>query len=395
VQAYLDHAATTPLRPEARAAMEPFLGDRFGNPSGSHALARDARRAVDEARATVAAVSGRDPGEVVFTANGTEAANLAVLGVRGLGPGGIVCSAVEHHAVLRATLAAGGSTLPVHSDGALDLDALVQALHPGVGLVALMAANNEVGTLQPLAEAVERVRRHSPDAAVLVDAVAAVPALDPAELVFADLLMLSAHKFGGPKGAGALLVRDGTRLAPVLHGGSQERDRRPGTHDVAGIVGMAAALVTACERRDAENARLRGLRDRLVEGLLEAVPGAVEHGGSRSQVPPCRLPGVASMGFPGVENEELLLVLDDQGVMASAGAACASGAGEPSHVLLAMGLAPAEARAAVRFSLGHTSDAADVDHALSVVPAAVRRLLSSPPRSASEWASSPPYAWRS
>jgi cysteine desulfurase len=379
VQAYLDHAATTPLRPEARAAMEPFLEDRFGNPSGTHSVARDARRAIDAARADVASVLSRHPGEVVFTANGTEAANLAVMGVHGLGRGALVCSAVEHHSVLRATLAAGGSTVPVHADGAVDLDALDEALHPGIALVAVMAANNEVGTLQPVAEVVELVRRHAPNAAVLVDAVGAVPSLDPLELASADMLVLSAHKFGGPKGAGALVVRSRTRLAPLLHGGSQERDRRPGTHDVAGIAGMAAALVAACERRDAENARLTRLRDRLVDGLIAAVPGAVEQGAPRSPAPVRRLPGIASMRFPGVDNEELLLVLDDQGVMASAGAACASGAGEPSHVLLAMGLDPAKARAAVRFSLGHTSEAAEVDHALSVVPATARRLVSSVP----------------
>jgi len=382
VDAYLDHAATTPLRPEALAAMLPWLGERFGNPSGAHRVAREARRAVDEAREAIAAVLGARPGEVVFTANGTEAANLAVLGVARRRPGAVVCSAVEHHAVLRSCAAVGGTTVAVGGDGVLDLDELVLQLHPGVSLVAVMAANNETGAFQPLEEVEALVRTRAPDAAVFSDAVAAVPAADPARLMAGvDLLSLSAHKFGGPKGAGVLVVRSGTALAPLLHGGSQERDRRPGTHDVAGIVGMAAALVAAAARRVEECERVGALRDRLADGLLAAVPDTTEHGPSRRpgragdpDAGSRRLPGIVNLGFAGVDDEELLVLLDDEGVQASAGAACASGAAEPSHVLRAMGLSPAQARSAVRFSLGHATTEAEVGHALAVVPKAVERL---------------------
>ena len=245
--------------------------------------------------------------------------------------------------MLRAARSIGARTVPVTPDGVIDLGALAEALHPGVTLVSVMSANNEVGTIQPLGEVVDLVRARAPRAAVHTDAVAAVGHVDvAAQVAGADLVSVSAHKFGGPKGVGALVSRSGTPLAAVLHGGGQERDRRPGTHDVAGIVGMAAALVGATARRQEDGARLRRLRDRLACGLCASVPDTAENapGAAGAGTSVDRLPHVANLRFTGVESEELLLLLDEEGIFASAGAACASGAAEPSHVLLAMRLSP-------------------------------------------------------
>ena len=369
--AYLDHAATTPLRPEAVFAMLPYLTDHFGNPSGSHSVARDARRAVDDARDVVAGCLGCDPSEVVFTGGGTEADNLAVLGAQRAGGGSVLCSAVEHRAVLSACRSVSGTTVAVDGAGVIDLDALAGSLHPGVGVVSLMLANNEVGSVQPLEDAVALVRRLAPGAVVHSDAIAAVPWLDVASATTAvDLVSFSAHKFGGPKGVGILVVRRETALAPVLHGGAQERDRRPGTHDVAGIVGAAAALRAATVARDGEVARVGALRDRLARGLrsVEGVEQTVADAPFGKVVSSCHVL------VDGVDQEELLVLLDEGGVYASAGAACASGALEPSHVLLAMGLSPSRARTGVRFSLGHSTTDAEVDLALRIVPKAIERL---------------------
>ncbi|HMK63465.1 MAG TPA: cysteine desulfurase family protein [Acidimicrobiales bacterium] len=368
--AYLDHAATSPLRPEALAAMLPFLSEHFGNPSGSHAASRRARRAVDEARDTVARHMDRPSGEVVFTSGGTEACNLAVLGAHGAAGGDVLCSAFEHHAVLEACLACGGRLIRVGADGLVDLDALVEGLHPGVRLVSLMAVNNEVGTIQPFEQAVALVRELAPDALVHTDAVAAGAWIDLRLLCAqADLVSLGAHKFGGPKGAGALLVGSGVKLRPVLYGGPQERGRRPGTHDVAAVVGMATALEVAVARRAEEWRTVEALRRRLVDGLLDAVPGVHP---TAAGAP--RLPCSAHLRFEGVDQEELLVLLDDAGVYASAGSACASGALDPSHVLLAMGFPATEAREAVRFSLGWSTSVDEIDLALSAVPKAIEQL---------------------
>ena len=367
---YLDHAATTPLRPEALEAMLPFLTEHFGNPSGSHRLSRSARAAVDEARDTVAASLGCQPGEVVFTGGGTEADNLAVAGVVGRRGGTALCSAVEHHAVLHTTLAVGGRTVPVDQGGVVDLEALAAALDPDVSVVSVMLANNEVGTIQPLAEVVALTRERAPQAAVHTDAVQAFPWLDVAAAAAdADLVAVSAHKFGGPKGVGALVVRGSVPLAPLLHGGGQERDRRSGTHNVAGIVGMAAAMRVTVAERAATVDRVRVLRDRLADGLAAAVPGTVETA-ARDQ----KVAGSCHLRFRGVESEALLVLLDEAGLCASAGSACASGAMEPSHVLAAMGLDREDALSSVRLSLGATTTDADVDLALKVVPDAVARL---------------------
>ena len=369
--AYLDNAATTPMHPEAVEAMLPFLRDRFGNPSGSHAVSREAKKALEEAREIVADCLGARPGEVVFTGGGTEADNLAVLGHVAARPGPVLCSAVEHHAVLHACQATGDwREVPVGADGVVDLDALEEMLDPSTSVVAVMLANNEVGTIQPLAQVAERVRARAPEAAVVTDAVQAFPWLDVAELAApADLVAVSAHKFGGPKGVGALVVRDGVAVRPIIHGGGQERDRRSGTHNVAGIAAMAAAMQVTVARRAATVARVAAMRDRLADGLLGAVPGAVETGDRDVKVA-----GNCHLTFEGVESEALLVLLDAAGVYASAGSACASGAVEPSYVLTAMGVPRERGVGALRLSLGPTTTDADIDLALEAVPAAVARL---------------------
>jgi cysteine desulfurase len=369
--AYLDHAATTPLRPAARDAMLPWLGERFGNPSGDHRVARAARQAVDEARDGVADVVGCRPGDVVFTSGGTEADNMAVRGVHAARPGPVLCSATEHDAVRNPVAQVGGTTVAVDTRGVLDLDALDAALTPDLTLLALMTANNEIGVVQPVAEAVELVRRRAPTAAVHTDAVQAAGWLDlRATIAGVDLVAVSSHKVGGPQGVGALIARPGTPLRPLLLGGGQERELRSGTHNVAGIVGMAAALQAAAAERDGAAARVGGLRDRLAEGLLAAIPDAVRTGGEGAP----RLPGALHLCIPGVESEALLFLLDEAGVCASAASACASGAHQASHVLAAMGIGPELGAGALRLSLGWTSTGADVDHALRVIPAAVGRL---------------------
>ncbi len=384
--AYLDHAATSPLRPAVAEAMAPFTGGRFGNPSGSHRVARAASAALEEARVVVAAHLGAAPSEVVFTSGGTEADNLAVFGALGAcggSPGGdvtVVCSAVEHPAVLEACRAAArrpGVTLalaPVDPAGAVDverLDGLLARATAPVAVVSVMAANNEVGTVQPLDEVIDVVRRRAPGSRFHTDAVQAAAWLDLSRSAAAraDLVSVSAHKLGGPTGSGALVVRGGAPLEPLFFGGGQEQERRSGTVDVSGAVGLAAALVAVAAERDTETARVRALRDRLADGLRETVKGA-EESAPRDQV----LPGHCHMRFDGVEQEDLLLLLDAAGVCAAAGSACASGALEPSHVLVAMGCTAAEARSGVRFSLGHTTTDADVEAALLAAGPAVERL---------------------
>jgi cysteine desulfurase len=368
--AYLDHAATTPMRPEAVEAMLPYFSERFGNPSGSHAVAREARKALDEARDVVAECLGARPGEIVFTGGGTEADNLAIAGVHAMRGGRVVGSAVEHHAVLHACAARHGDVAPVGGHGIVDLDRLGAMLGPDVTVVSVMLANNEVGTIQPLAEVAALVRDRAPGALLHTDAVQAFPWLDVAVLARdADLIAVSAHKFGGPKGVGALVVRDGIGLAPIIRGGGQERDRRSGTHNVAGIVGMTAAMRATVATRAETVARVSVLRDRLADGLLAAIPDAVETG-DRSR----KVAGNCHLSFRGVESEALLVLLDGGGVCASAGSACTSGAIEASHVLVAMGVPEDRALGSLRLSLGADTTAADVDLALEVVPAAVARL---------------------
>jgi cysteine desulfurase len=383
VRAYLDHAATTPMLPEAVEAMLPYLAGTFGNPSGSHADSRRARVAVDDARELIADLVGADLGEVVFTGSGTEADNLAVAGVMAAAvsaPGQVrpvlVCSAMEHHAVLttaRAVAARTGAELrevPSDADGLVELTALAEACTPEVRLVSVMSVNNEIGTRQPLEEVATLVRRQAPGAVLHTDAVQAAPWLDLTTITgLVDLTVVSAHKFGGPKGVGALVVRDGVLLEAVTHGGGQERERRSGTHNVAGIVATATALAITADRRAETTRRVRGLRDRLVDGLMAVVPDVAETGHRSATVP-----GIAHLRFDGVEGEALVLLLDEAGVSVSAGAACSSGAVEPSHVLAAMGLDAEAAQSGIRFSLGSTTTDADIDLALAVVPDMVAGL---------------------
>ncbi|HWW52451.1 MAG TPA: cysteine desulfurase family protein [Acidimicrobiales bacterium] len=376
---YLDHAATTPMRPEAVDAMLPWLTTGYGNPSGSHAGSRAARQAVDEARDVVAQCLGCEPGEVIFTGGGTEADNLAIAGVVGAGGGMAactpVCTAIEHHAVLHSVQALGGRIVAVDEGGFVDLDAMRDALarSPDVAVVSVMLANNEVGTVQPLAELARVVREVAPAAVLHTDAVQAFAWLDVATIGQpADLLSVAAHKFGGPKGVGALVARGSVKLEPLLRGGGQERDRRSGTHNVAGIVAMAAAMRATVEQRTTRAAALRLLRDRLADDVTAAIPGVIETGGVDGR--DRRLPNICHLRFDGIESEALLVLLDNAGVCASAGSACASGALEPSHVLAAMGVDPASARSSVRLSLGWPTTATDVEAATTALTSSVAQL---------------------
>ena len=378
---YLDYAATAPLRPEAREAMAEVLAGPLGNPTGGHPPAQRARRLLEDAREEVAAILGRDPGNIVFTSGGTESANLAVLGTlegaeRARGDAVMLCSAVEHPAVLescRAAALAGVEVreLPVDGAGVLEREMLARALSSRVTLVAVMTANNETGVVQPVREVVDEVRRRAPQAAVFTDAVQAGAYLDLAEVTAgADLVSLSAHKVGGPAGVGVLAVSPGVALEARQHGGGQERERRSGTQDVVGAVGLATALRRAAADRDGASKRVAALRDRLADGLGAAIPDL--HRTVPAGVP--TLPGHLHVCIPGVEREELLVALGQEGVCVSGGSSCASGALEPSHVLTAMGVSPGLAAGALRFTLGYDTTGDDVDRALAVVAAAVTSL---------------------
>ena len=383
---YFDHAATTPLRPEALEAMLPLLTEDFANPSGAHAESRRARIALDDARDRIAELLGAGPGDVVLTSGGTEADDLAIHGgwdaasggdaLRAAGPGVVVCAAMEHHAVLEAcrslTRRTGAELRLVPSDpwGIVDLDALAEACTSDVRLVSVMTVNNELGTVQPLAAVAGVVGDGSPGAVLHTDAVQAVPWLDAAAATApAHLVSVSAHKFGGPKGSGALVLRRGAEVRARMAGGGQERGRRSGTPNVAGAVGTAAALAATVAGRSAQVARVSTLRDRLADGLAARVPGLVESGRRRD-----RVAGILHLRLAGVESEALVVLLDEAGIAASAGAACSSGAVEPSHVLASLGLDPAAASSGLRLSLGVTTTDEDVDHALDRVPHAVERL---------------------
>jgi cysteine desulfurase len=378
---YLDHAATTPLRSEVAAAMAAAHERTLGNPTGSHPPAQRARALLEESREAVAAFLGRDAGEIVFTSGGTESANLAVLGsaesaLYERGEAVVLVSAVEHPAVLesaRAAARAGADVreLPVDVNGVIDRDALARTLPSRCTLVAVMAANNETGVVEPLADVVAAVHRRAPQAYVFADAVQAVSYLDLHESTEGvDMVGLSAHKFGGPVGIGALAVSPRVTLWPRQHGGGQERERRSGTQNVAGAVGMATALDLVAKERKSASERVSALRDRLCDGLLGAIPWA-----HRTVAPGVAvLPGHLHVCLPGVEREELLVGLAAQGVCASGGSSCASGALEPSHVLAAMGIPAEQARGAVRLTLGYDSSQDDVDRALAVVPAMANAL---------------------
>ena len=372
---YLDHAASTPMRAEAIEAMTPFLDHMYANPSGSHRFAREARKALDEARDLVAATLGCKPGEVVFTSGGTEGDNHAILGaVRRLG-GVAVCPAAEHHAVLHCVEHVNGVVVRVNSAGTVDLEDLQRVLEAAteeqpITVVSVMAVNNEVGSITPMRDVARIVRKYAPNAILHTDAVQAACWLDLREITpLVDALSLSAHKFGGPKGVGVTVIKTGKNLEPLIFGGGQERDRRSGTHNVSGIIATAKALEVTDKTRAEESVRVTKLRDRLVDeiraqvdGVLETVPR--EH----------RVPGVAHLCFSGLENEALLFLLDQADVYASAASACASGAMEPSHVLEAMGVERSWSNGALRLSLGHTTIDAEIDLAVSAIVSAVNQL---------------------
>lgn len=367
---YLDHAATTPMLPAAIEAMLPFLDVEFANPSGSHRFARRARQRVDEARERIAELAGWAPGGVVFTSGGTEADNALIQGVVRRAGGQAVCPAAEHHAVLASVEAGAHRIVGVLDDGSVDLDQLAAAVGPQTAVVSVMAVNNEVGTVTDLAEVAAVVRARAPHAVVHTDAVQAACWLDLAGLArHVDALSLSAHKFGGPKGVGVLMVRQHVEWAPLLVGGGQERERRSGTHNVAGIVAMEVALAESQGSLVAESARLATLRDRLVDGLAAEVPTMVETVERARKVA-----GSAHVMFPGIENEAILFLLDEAGVCASAASACASGAMEPSHVLAAMGVPRRLAGGSLRLTLGRTTTEDDIARAVPTIAGAVHRL---------------------
>ncbi len=371
---YLDHAASTPARSGAIEVLTRQLTHGYGNPTGAHRLARAANRVLDESREIMAEALGATPGEVVFTAGGTEADNLAILGSLEARGGVAVCSAIEHHAVLDPVLYRGGVAVAVGPDGRIDLERLSRVLTPEVNVVSVMLANNETGVIQPLAEVAELVRRQAPHAVLHTDAVQAFAWLDVAEICRdVDMISVSAHKFGGPQGVGALVVRTGRSIEPRLRGGGQERDRRSGTQNVAGIAAMASAAAETLAVRDAEVVRVSALRDRLVRELGDRLPGVVESGVVDGVRAP-KTANIAHLCFEGVESEALLFLLEKEDIMASAAASCSSGAMEPSHVLAAMGFSRELAAGSLRLSLGHTTIDDDIDAVLAAIPAAVRRL---------------------
>jgi cysteine desulfurase len=369
---YLDHAATTPVRPEVREAMKPFFGDEFGNPSSPHRWGRSARAALESARERVAQVLGAERHEIFFTGCGTEADNLAVLGRARLERAGVVCSAVEHKAVLAAAKRAHaeGSTLTllgVDANGSLDLATAEQAIESRPCVVSVMWGNNEVGSLQPMQALAERCR----EAGVIVhsDAVQAFGKVrirvDETPL---DLLSLGAHKFGGPKGVGVLFVRDGVDLVPLEYGGGQENRLRPGTENVAFAVGFATAAELAARDQVAECARMSALRDRIEAALVSRVPGIVVNGGGAA-----RLPHILNVTVPDIDQEALLVSLDLAGFAVSVASACQSGAAEPSHVLAAMGGVRDKA-ATLRVSIGRTTTDAEATRAAASIPEIIERV---------------------
>ena len=372
---YLDHNATTPVAPPVADAMTSALRSVFGNPSSVHAYGQEAKTALDEARSAVARLIGAEPTEIVFTSGGSESDNLAIRGVaEAAAPGRrhLVAGAIEHEAVLRTLKALDGEDRPttlvgVDERGVITADRLAEALTDETALVSVMHANNEIGTIQPVAELAALARERG--ALVHTDAVQSVGKI-PVDVrdLGVDLLSLSGHKFNGPKGAGALWIRRGTRLHAQLTGGRQERNRRAGTENLPAIVGLgAAARLLSAREKEADD--VTALRDRLEAGILAEVPGTAVNGGTGP-----RVGNTSNVSFHGVEAESLLIALDLEGIAVSTGSACSSGTLEPSHVLRAMGFSPHRTQNSIRFSLGLGNTAADVDRVVEVLPGLVDRL---------------------
>lgn len=386
---YLDHAATTPLDPRVKAAMEPFLTDEFGNPSALYAVGRSAKETIAEAREKVAGVLGSRAEEIIFTGSGTESDNMAVLGVarayaRKEGPRGhIITSAIEHHAVLNPVehLQKEGFTttmLPVDEYGRVSPEAVVAALAPETLIVSIMYANNEIGTIEPIAAIGKAIRdwKKAQGRAVNdppffhTDACQAAGYLDlNVQKLGVDLLTVNGSKIYGPKGTGALYLRRGMKVEPLIYGGGQEQRLRSGTENVAGIVGFAEALHLANAEREAEAARLNPLRDVLISGIMERVPKVVLNGH-----PTERLPNNVNVSLLDIEGEAVLLYLDAYGISAATGSACDSASLEPSHVILALGRPYEYAHASIRFTLGRSTTAEDIDYVLEVLPDIVKKL---------------------
>lgn len=379
---YLDHAATTPVDPRVSEAMWPYYTKYWGNPSSIYLEGQEARRALDTARKRCADLLAASPKEIVFTSGGTEADNAAIRGAayaqRALGRGNhIVTSAIEHHAVLHTVeqLEREGfraTYLPVDEEGFVDLEALAQAVGSETIVVSIMAANNEVGTIEPIAEAVRIAKERNPRVVFHTDAVQAAGAIDitPSKLGL-DLLSLAAHKLYGPKGVGLLYIKNRTPWQPMLLGGGQERERRAGTENVAGIVGLATAMQLAWDEMEERAAHARRLRDRLFYGIPERIPDTVITG---PKDPARRLPNNFSCCFRNVEGESVLLALDMADIAASSGSACTTGSVEPSHVLTAMGIDRDLAHASLRLTVGKGNTDADIERVLDVLPGIVQRL---------------------
>jgi cysteine desulfurase len=374
---YLDHNATTPLHPAVVDRMAATLREEFGNPSSVHHFGQRAKAVVDEARSAVAALIGADPSEVVFTSGGTESDNFAIRGVaEALEPTGrkhLIASAIEHEAVLNTLKALGRrgwkvTLLPVDQSGVVSPELLQAALTDETALVSIMHANNEIGTIQPIAELARLA--HERGALFHTDAVQSAGKL-PLDVkgLGVDLLSLSAHKFNGPKGIGAIWVRRGLRMLPLMTGGKHERNRRAGTENVAGITGMGVAAQLARTKIADEATRLAALRDRLEQGILRAVPGTQVNGAREP-----RVPNTTNISFDRIEAESLLIALDLEGIAVSTGSACSSGTLEPSHVLKAMGFPPHRTQNSIRFSLGAGNTESDVDRVIAVLPGVVEKL---------------------
>jgi cysteine desulfurase len=400
MRAYLDYNATTPMAPEVLEAMLPYFSERFANASSIHSQGQRARMAVEDARDSVARLIGAKPAEIVFTSGGTEADNLAIFGTVAAaaeksaarkanekektgravaGPGHVITSAIEHSAVRSACqkLERDGidvTYVPVGADGIVDPEEIRRALRPETVLISIMHANNELGTIQPI-EAIAEIAREA-GVTFHTDAVQSAGKLPlDVKRLGVDLLSLSAHKIYGPKGTGALYVKSGAQLHPMFYGGSHERGKRPGTENVPGIVGLGRAAESARALLDESTKRIAAMRNRFEETILETIPDCVVNGNREK-----RVANTTNITFEGAEAESLVIALDLRGVACATGAACSSGAVEPSHVLLAIGRTPEEGRSSIRFSLGRDTVDAEIDFALRAIPVAVEKLREMSPK---------------
>ena len=374
---YLDNAASTPIRPEAIDAMTAVLSDCYGNPSGAHKMAREARRLIDDTRDTLSHGLGCDPKEIIFTAGGTEADNLAIFGIQGSRDGTVLASVTDHHAVIAPVEQLEGKFIQVNESGLLDLDHLAHLLDENVALVSVGLVNGETGIIQDLEPIAEIVRSKAPKALIHTDAVQAFPWLDVASLAqSADLISIAGHKFGSPKGVGALVVRNGIEISPMQLGGGQELGIRSGTQNTAAIVAMAAAADVTVMERELTVERVAKMRDALADNL-QGIPQSYETGVSlhngiadRSH----KIAGSCHFCFEGIESEALLYMLEQENILASAASSCSSGAQDPSHVLAAMGYSRNLAGGSLRLSLGHATTWEDVDVAMKAVPKFIENL---------------------